>query len=365
MTWSYDEIVREWLDGASLQIEPTDVVRAFEVVERTIGNDWIQSSCVQPGAIVKGVGPTLSVVFMGQRLSAVEDCVGASELFDRIKVGDRAAISELTGISLAKILGSEVEVGPHVQVGDRIRRPDFRIRMPNQAWAYVEVAAPDTSALAEQAQAVLQRIGKLLPTLAQGTSVEVFLRGEPADAEIEVIVAATENALRELKPRIEEISDLALLAINQDRPGQVVVRDYGEEPRPRYGFARAEIVDGQATKHISVRIPFTDERAEAFLSRESRQLPTTEPGLIMIDMRAIPSGLKSWEPLILRRFQPQLHTRVSAVCLFYSGLMPTSGGLEFVTETVNIVNEHARLPLHEWLLARLDSFVGNMKTKAG
>jgi hypothetical protein len=227
------------------------------------------------------------------------------------------------------------------------------------------VATPDTSLLAQQTQAVLQRIGNILPTLPLGTTVEVFLRGEPVDAEVEVIVAATEKALRELKPRIEEISGLALLAINQDRPGQVVVRDYGEEPRARYGFARAEITDGQAGKHISVRIPFTDERAEEFLSRESRQLPTTDPGLVMIDMGAVSGGLKSWEPLVRRRFQPQLHTRVSAACLFHSGLNPTLGGLEFVIETVNILNEHAHLPLHEWVLARLGSFVGSMNPKAG
>ena len=66
---------------------------------------------------------------------------------------------------------------------------------------------------------------------------------------------------------------------------------------------------------VGVRIPFSDTRAERFLTDESKQLPKGGPGLIMICGPTSKNEARVWDALMQRRFQPKMHTRVSGVCL--------------------------------------------------
>jgi hypothetical protein len=332
-------------------------VDSFETVERLLGRNWINAQRFQSGVVVTGTAPTLAVVSMGQRLRVIENRPGAQELIERVRIADRASLAELTAIYLACPSDVEMEIEPHVAVGDRNRRPDFRLRTPGEDWIYVEVAAPDVSAAQARAQLILNRIGHLLAQVPRGTAVEVFLRREPTDDEVGVIAGHVDGAMQSRVAGIYNVQDLALVAVNQSPPGQIVVHDYDEEPRPRLGVARSEVIAGQTTKHIAVRIPFTDERAEAFLTSEARQLPTTAPGLLMIDMSGTPGSFKAWEQLIRRRLQPKQHTRVGAVCLFEAGLLMTSQGENWVPQSLYISNPYARFSLPDWLRTRLSSFV--------
>jgi hypothetical protein len=60
-------------------------------------------------------------------------------------------------------------------------------------------------------------------------------------------------------------------------------------------------------------------------------------------------AMKTWEPLLLRRFQPEMHTRVGGVCLWMGGSFTTSKGADQLFETKMIVNPHARFPLPGWI----------------
>jgi hypothetical protein len=365
MVWSWNDIDREWLAGSVIAVEPTEAVDAFETVERLLGREWIETKRVysigSTGALVEtsGAGPTLQVVSMGKKLRAVENALGAAQLIDRVKTGDRAAVSELTAIYLATVPGSEIEIGPDAQVGDSVRRPDFKVRDQSEEWTYVEVTAPDEAETAERGKMILERIVSLLPTLPAGTGIEVFLLCEPNDGQVESLVSAVERAVHDGTPRVEEINGLALLTMSQGGPpGQLVLQDHGKVFQPRMGCARFELVGDQA-KSIAVRIPYTDERAEAFITREARQLPTTAPGLIMIDMNRAQTGLKAWGPLIQRRLQPTQHTRVSAVCLFTQAISLTGDALKWQSTTRYIANRHARQLLPGWLETQLRSFGTN------
>jgi hypothetical protein len=104
-----------------------------------------------------------------------------------------------------------------------------------------------------------------------------------------------------------------------------------------------------------VRIPFSDLRAEQFVTSEARQLPKDEPGLIVMNLTSTPGAFARWDPLITRRFQPSIHTRVGAVALLRSGYVSGDQGERVELESKVIVNPFARLQLPTWMLERLRS----------
>ena len=97
-------------------------------------------------------------------------------------------------------------------------------------------------------------------------------------------------------------------------------------------------------------MPFSDDRADAFLRREAKQLSKDEQGLIMMDMTGTRSGLKSWESLLRRRLQPNVNTRVGAVCLFAKGTELGSTSLQLLFDFTTVENRHAAQPLPPWIL---------------
>jgi hypothetical protein len=355
VAWTWDEIERDWLNGAVIALSPAEIIAAFETAERLLGRPWLDARRFRSNLLVQGSGPTLAVTSMGQRLAAIEGSAGSVDLVERIRAGERAAVAELTAAYFCVASTSEIEIGPIAQVKERSRKPDFRLRAKGDPWTYVEVTAPDVAPAHKRAAIVLGELMKLLPTFAHGVTVEAFLKTEPDDDQVKFISTEIEKAV--VAGQTKDLPGLALIVVNEALPGQIVLDDHGESPpRPRVGSARAEVVNNQPSKHIAVRVPITDERAEAFITSEAKQLPTTEPGLIMIDMGQAPGGTRAWDPLIRRRLQPTLHTRVGAVGLFMSGIHGTEAGEAWIPEVVLIENSHARLPLPSWLLSRLESF---------
>lgn len=144
---------------------------------------------------------------------------------------------------------------------------------------------------------------------------------------------------------------LALLSLNASAADKFVTLEHPGEPKvPRLGHISFVLGPGEPNpRHISVRMAYADDRAKDVLSSEAKQLPTDLPGLIMVQMAWAPGGIRSWETSIIRRFQPTIYTRVSAICLFQSGHEGTPDGEAWITETNLIVNPHASHPLPAWM----------------
>ena len=104
-------------------------------------------------------------------------------------------------------------------------------------------------------------------------------------------------------------------------------------------------------------LPFEDRRAEQILTTEARQLPTGAPGVVIVDLNDAGGGWNVWEGLIRRRFQPAIHTRISGVVLFMSGVEPGTAGerLQFYVKVIS--NPHATTTaIPEWIQDNLASF---------
>jgi hypothetical protein len=69
----------------------------------------------------------------------------------------------------------------------------------------------------------------------------------------------------------------------------------------------------------------------------------------MINVANSGGSFAAWSSLISRRFQPQIHTRVSAVCLFWGGSVPSQGGYTYLLEPNLLTNPHARSQLPNWI----------------
>jgi len=356
MAWTYEDIQRDWLAGNRIAVAPADVVAAFDRCERVLGREWTD----QARGNRTGTAPTLKVVSMGQELAALEDVAGSEQLVEKIRSGDPSAIAELRAIHLLRSQGgTAVELEPLVRASDADRKCDFRIQRNSEGWAYVEVTRPDVSEANARVESLLQTIIDQVSSIKKVFTLEVFLRREPTEEEAASLFAtsldlcAAENAAQAICRR-ELVADLGFLILNQHPAGQFVLNDHGEEPVPRLGAMKAIVGPGEPNRHVAVRMAYADQRAERFLTREARQLPTDAPGLILVEMLKAPGGFRSWEPVLQRRFQPAMHTRVGGACLFSSGLVPTPDGEAALYQTKLILNQHARIPLPEWIATTLE-----------
>ncbi len=108
-------------------------------------------------------------------------------------------------------------------------------------------------------------------------------------------------------------------------------------------------------RQICVRIPFTDQRAERVFKHEARQLPKQGIGFLMFDVANASGSFQAWESLVIRRFQPKMHRRVSGVCLFDGVMAPSPKGYSWLLRTKLITNTHARFKLPDWVKSTVAS----------
>jgi hypothetical protein len=352
MNWRVEDIERDWLAGdvSALAASPDSVVASFDRTERALGREWIEKSRIILGNRIQGTNPTLRIVNMGQKLVALENVTDSERLLHRIRNGDRSAEGELTAIYLLRSRNPGVTVELYPKVGER--EADFRVRGPDeQLWTYVEVTQLSTSEANDRAREIMERIAAAIRPIQLAFALEVFLRRIPTQSEIDEIFTKVPELCNKSGDQREELPDsLGFLSLNQSEPGEVVTHAHaGEENVSRLGLANVITGPGEPKRHISVRMAFSDDRAKAMLDAEAPQLAKDAPGLIMAGVGRATGAMKTWEPPLLRRFQPQIHTRVSGVCLWMGGLYTTSKGEDQLFETKLIVNPHAKFPIPGWI----------------
>jgi hypothetical protein len=188
---------------------------------------------------------------------------------------------------------------------------------------------------------------------AQAT-IEVSLLRVPDEGEVAAIAERALELVRHGQPIEEEFRELAIIGANRASPGIVEVGRYHERIGPALAMARSVITGGKPEKHALVRVPASDFRAVEALEHEAKQLPKSASAIVMLGVNSVPSAMKYWPALLLRRFQPTLNTRVSATCLFMAASSLTPVGEGTVPETKVLANPHAALPAPNWLLEQLE-----------
>ena len=366
MTYTWQEIERDWLSGAALNIIPDEAVTAFNYLESIFGQAWIEATRTRNGSMSQGSSPTLHIITLGVMLQALDGIPDKDGLLQRLRDNRPGAWAELCAIYLLRVENQDlsVEIEPEVVVGRRNRKPDFRARLKENGWTYVEATqASRNSAAQKEILSSLNRLTGLVESCAGSYALEVFLKREPRAEEVDYIEEHIKDNYR--SPGVSETelpSGLGTLYWNQHPPGAMILDDHGEPYTPRLSSgAAAGIIGGEHQgitdhRHIVVRWPFTDMRAEDMLAAEAKQLPTNAPGMVMIQTSGAVGAMKAWRALVQNRFQPTIHTRVSAVCLFTSSVNATESGEKWQPECKLVLNPYARHPLPGWIVDQLEQF---------
>lgn len=350
MAWTVEAIEKSWLGApiGSLALDPRLVVDAFSRVEDRLGQSWLQNAHAPNGVIVSGTNPTLRVVTMGLHLSALDGLLRSEKLIKKIRQGDASAEAELEAIYLVRRAQHiEVELEPPISGG---RVPDFRVREGSGGWIYVEVTFPDWSMATERAQAVLARVAGLVFGIKKAFTLEVFLRREPTDEELNEILGIVPDFCNQEGLQQQGLPDgLGLMFLNNSAPGVVIADDHGDGPRPRIGMAHAIAGPNEPHRQITVRMSFSDQRATQFLDTEAAQLPKDAAGLIIIRTQRAVGGINAWVPLLEKQFELQLHNHVSGICLVSGGNVLTPYGEASLPQTKVLTNPYAPIALPNWL----------------
>jgi hypothetical protein len=262
------------------------------------------------------------------RLEHVKELPGLEPLLDKLRRDDQSAYAELNAISLfRKDSCAEIDLFPEIERHGGMKVPDFRVRLGDGPWVYVEVTRPDLSELSKQTMAWAVELSGVVRLIDRPMVVEVVLHREPNAVDSTGLQASILEFCRSNAARHELPEGLGFLQTRESLKAAMEDQAPAEEERPPYVVAMSSASEeGEAVRNVIVRMPLLDERVADLFRVEARQLPKDWPGLIMFDVSELPTVFQAWQPLIKRRFQPTLNTRVGAVCLFASGLFVQVSG---------------------------------------
>jgi hypothetical protein len=359
LTWTIKEIEEQWFAGAHLHWPAADVERAFDIAAQLRGQDWVLGAEFDRSLLqFPGVGRRggylefLRVYWFGIRMASILGAKGSDELIRRVTEGDLDADEEATAIHLLRSWGSvtDLEIEPDVKVGDKNKKPDFRIRRGIEPWVYVEVTKLHGSAASARVQALLARISKRMMEVERSFVLELVLNREPSEDEEELVLGAATEACRVDAGHELTVTDVASILIKAGDSEVVVPTPIPDDSRPRMAMSRSIVGPGAANRQLIARVPFADERAEEILKREARQLPKDECGLVMVNVNLQPSAFESWSKRVPERFTPGQYTRVAGVILFMHATSPSELGLVWLPYVRLISNQNATKQLPAWVL---------------
>ncbi len=356
--YSWQEVQENWLGGGDLTIPADEITRTFNVVATHFGREWVEETRTLNGAVETGIFPTLRIVALGHRLDSLSGVANSEPLLTKIRNRDVDAKAELTALHLLRFGNPnlQVELEPTVTANGRRPRPDFRIAPHGGDWLYVEIKHPHASQAQTAVSLGLSQLTGLVNGCVGSFALEVFLRRDPTSSEIAQITSLIAGGHQDLSVRRFELpAGLGTLYWNEQAPGMVTLDNHGEPYRPALG-ATSVVMGSDEHRHITVRWPFTDERACTFLDTAAKQLPKEAAALVMIQTSDAVGAMKAWRALVEASFQPNIRTRISGVCLFRSGFRATDTGGEWRSEVKVIRNPHALISLPEWVTRQMEQF---------
>ncbi len=237
--------------------------------------------------------------------------------------------------------GVKLELFPSVSG----RVPDARIRLSSaQPWTYVEASQRTISKIQRESEAAMQRIVANALGARPNVHSKVAMLRLPAEPEMQRII----DWLYSSPESGSALEDLVMLWVEPLEAAVGVNEElYKHVPEPR--LFMAQVADGKPIKKATVAMRIEDRGAARMLEEEAGQLPSSECGIVIIDTTRVIGGPDAWEPIIRRRLQPSINTRIGAVILTRS--LYGANGRE--SESVTITNCHAAIPVESALVERL------------
>jgi len=307
---------------------------------------WPERAHALADGAIRGLSVVANAIDVGLILADAAPLRGAEPVLSRLRGGERSSLSELTVGSALLRLGLRPEFG--VAAGMKV--PDLALTI-KAATIFLEVFAPDRSEIIKHFTDGIGEVASTILAVNSNADVELFL-----DCDLDELDTPT---------LARTIGDAAFSDAVQSIPlvGRFLKRRFSFPPivSPSVpsetsgtvlGVARSIVNSDQTTGAlVAVRGGVFDGRAKRLLSAKLQQLPKTTPNLVVIDTGNIPGGLHDWIPSITRCFQPAQNTRISAVVLYFTGVI--GNPLQVHRAWRVLINPYAANPLPAQLLEAL------------
>ncbi len=307
--FSVDEI-NDLAIGQLSPIERDRALEAFNGFAALFNKDWVT------GYFQGARSPRFvrAIVAMWDDWEVILNLPKADKLIERWQAGinEGGVQPEVRVFARLVRAGAAVELFP--EVSDHI--PDCRFRpMSDDGWAYLEVSQRGLSKVRQHAQGVLSRVSEAGANAVAGMHGKVAILRMPADDEVERIVTWLAAGPRSGE-KLEDLAEFYLDALDRAVGPNDVIQE--RVPRPR--LLSTHVALPGPTLRGTACLSISDEGAQELLKAEAAQLPFDQPGVVVLDVSSVIGGYQEWVPLIQRRLQPTINTRISAVVLLTTAL---------------------------------------------
>jgi hypothetical protein len=335
----WNDFVNVWCLGITPAFDEPDLSSALEALEQHCPEhlDALEASGV------RGLLPIMYTVRFGLILTRTQALYGFAAVLERVKRGDASALSELECADALVRAGVSPSLGAPLngKLLDAAFQHAGRVH-------YVEVVAPNRSDAIIETHALLARLGASLTSANRGMNVEILLQPSFSEKRLADVVSAVSSA--EPNSEIREIASAGRYRKVRATSSQITPSIPRVDDGPAIAFGTAGF-DGELHTVVAVRFPIDDLRAQRTFDAELHHFSRDEPNILVMDLTRVIGGIGAWMPLIERRFQPAINTRVGAAVLFEHASV---AGQNKVWERWKVLpNPHARVAIPESLIAAL------------
>ena len=331
MNYTESEISKLALD----QLSPDKLRRAVEAFNgfaKLIGKPWLEEMFqgVESSVLV------LQVLSLWEDWSLVKGLRGSEEILKRWKSGINEAGVWAEIHVVAHLIGMRAKVELFPQVGNRVS--DLRFRA-NSEWIYGEVSHRGISKVRKRGGEILGRAAAAAAKAIENKHGKVAILRDIEDGEIERLILWLDSLSDCEEAQLEDFAVFRAGSISntvdQDESFIQLVS------KPMLFSTCLSKPDDHTFLKGTACMCISDRSAQEMLETEAAQLPRNHPGIVFLDLSSLVGGYAEWCPLIQRRLQPCINTRISGVLLFQTWL----GRDGPMTEGSLLLNPYARNPL--------------------
>jgi len=311
-------------------------LEAFNGFEQLFGREWVDN-------LFNGVQSPIYVQYvieLWELWANIKVLTKSDQILKRWRSGISASgvVAELRVLGGLNKPNNNLELFPDVGGGEA----DAAITIEGEGRVIVEISSRGLSEVLKKANKTLNKLAVGVSGLSEGKHGKVGINRLITDDEIDTLLESIQSNTID-GPSSILIKDYGILHTSELSSGGADENDesYTFVPPPRMFATHFQTTNGQTVKKGTAVIHISDDGAKEMLEAEAGQLSRTESGVVVLDVSAVVQGIKTWEPLIRRRFQPEINTRISAVLLM--SVARSTKGLE--TEGVVLVNQYAKYPL--------------------
>ncbi len=325
-------------------------VEAFDGFAKLFGKPWLEEifQGVQSPVLV------LHVLSLWEDWSLIKELKGSEEILKRWKSGINKAGVQAEIRVVAHLVGMQVKIELFPQVGNRFS--DFRFRA-NSEWIYGEVSHRGISKVRKRGTEILGRVAAAAAKAIEDKHGKVAILRDLEDDEVERLISWLDSLSDCEEARLDDFTVFRASSISstmdQDEPLTQFV------PKPRLFSTYLSKPDDHTFLKGTACMCISDRSAQEILETEAAQLPRSHPGIVFLDVSSMIGSYAEWYPLIQRRLQPCINTRISGVLLFQIWL----GQDGPMMEGSLLLNRYARNPLPASVVPLLQSMISPQRSE--